>query len=262
MTTQEINEYINEGKLPPVSKRFEIKNLINKYPYFQEGIFIYLKILYLAKDKTFRSELKRLSIFVSDKKALFYYVLSNEYQKFFEQKGTQKEINKSRTDILLNAFFETTNDLEVDLQIDRSINGAGGMVHSDYFSFVENQDEVSPTDTETESKPMKFQNIIDDFINRAEENYNIKITPVDKPDNAKEEKVERKIKTEEEMSEELQDDFFFTETLANIYIKQQKYERAYEIIKRLSLNYPEKNIYFANQISFLEKLIVNQKHKK
>ena len=60
---------------------------------------------------------------------------------------------------------------------------------------------------------------------------------------------------------ELDDDIFFTQTLANIYIKQKKYNRAYEIIKRLSLNYPEKNTYFADQLSFLEKLIKNSNKK-
>jgi tetratricopeptide (TPR) repeat protein len=47
----------------------------------------------------------------------------------------------------------------------------------------------------------------------------------------------------------------FTETLANIYIKQGKYEKALEIIKRLCLEYPNKNRYFADQIRFLEKII-------
>ncbi|MDR0976793.1 MAG: tetratricopeptide repeat protein, partial [Prevotellaceae bacterium] len=50
-------------------------------------------------------------------------------------------------------------------------------------------------------------------------------------------------------------------TLAKIYIKQQRYEKALEIIKKLSLNYPNKNSYFADQIRFLEKLIINAKSK-
>mgnify|MGYP006910457241 FL=1 len=36
--------------------------------------------------------------------------------------------------------------------------------------------------------------------------------------------------------------------------------KALEIIKKLSLNYP-KNAYFADQIRFLEKLIINAKSK-
>ncbi len=54
----------------------------------------------------------------------------------------------------------------------------------------------------------------------------------------------------------------FTETLAKIYIKQGKFEHAIEIIRRLSLKYPKKNRYFADQIRFLEKLIANQQAMK
>ena len=61
-------------------------------------------------------------------------------------------------------------------------------------------------------------------------------------------------------NEEL-DDSCFTETLAKIYIKQRRYGKALEIIKKLSLNYPKKNAYFADQIRFLEKLIINAKSK-
>ena len=58
------------------------------------------------------------------------------------------------------------------------------------------------------------------------------------------------------------DEGFFTETLARIYIKQGQYSKALEIIKRLNLNFPKKNVYFADQIRFLEKLIINNKYKK
>lgn len=57
------------------------------------------------------------------------------------------------------------------------------------------------------------------------------------------------------------DDSCFTETLAKIYVKQHRYDKALEIIKKLSLNYPKKNAYFADQIRFLEKLIINAKSK-
>jgi predicted Zn-dependent protease len=49
-----------------------------------------------------------------------------------------------------------------------------------------------------------------------------------------------------------------TEAMARIYIKQGKYDKAIEIIQRISLKYPKKNRYFADQIRFLEKLIINQ----
>ena len=64
-----------------------------------------------------------------------------------------------------------------------------------------------------------------------------------------------------QMKEEEEDDSCFTETLAKIYVKQQRYSKALEIIKKLSLKYPKKNAYFADQIRFLEKLIINANSK-
>ncbi|MFC2711090.1 MAG: tetratricopeptide repeat protein, partial [Hoylesella oralis] len=39
------------------------------------------------------------------------------------------------------------------------------------------------------------------------------------------------------------------------------YSKALEIIQQLNLNYPKKNAYFADQMRFLEKLILNNKNK-
>ena len=56
------------------------------------------------------------------------------------------------------------------------------------------------------------------------------------------------------------DDAYFTETLARIYLKQRRYDKALEIIRSLYLNFPNKSIYFADQIRYLEKLVrINQK---
>ena len=58
------------------------------------------------------------------------------------------------------------------------------------------------------------------------------------------------------------EDALLGESLAKIYIKQHRYERAYEIISRLNLNYPEKSVYFADQLRFLRKLIINSQHSQ
>ncbi|MGM9850758.1 MAG: hypothetical protein ACI306_01270 [Muribaculaceae bacterium] len=57
------------------------------------------------------------------------------------------------------------------------------------------------------------------------------------------------------------DDSLLSESLAKIFIKQGRYERAFEIISALSLNYPKKSIYFADQLRFLQKLIKIQQFK-
>ena len=48
-----------------------------------------------------------------------------------------------------------------------------------------------------------------------------------------------------------------SESLAKIYIKQGRYNKAYEIILHLYLNNPKKSIYFADQLRFLRKLMLN-----
>ena len=54
------------------------------------------------------------------------------------------------------------------------------------------------------------------------------------------------------------DDSMLSESLAKMYIARHKYLKALEIIEQLSLNYPEKSIYFADQIRFLKKLVLNE----
>ncbi|MDR0833480.1 MAG: hypothetical protein LBN93_04745 [Candidatus Symbiothrix sp.] len=63
----------------------------------------------------------------------------------------------------------------------------------------------------------------------------------------------------ENADESVDTESFFSETLAKIYIKQKKYDKALEIIYKLNLHYPEKSRYFADQMRFLEKLINNSK---
>ena len=54
-----------------------------------------------------------------------------------------------------------------------------------------------------------------------------------------------------------------SESLAKIYIKQGRYDKAYEIIYQLSLNFPKKSIYFADQLRFLKKaMLIAEANKK
>ena len=55
------------------------------------------------------------------------------------------------------------------------------------------------------------------------------------------------------------DDSLLSESLAKIFIKQGRYQRAYEIISGLNLKFPKKSAYFADQLRFLQKLIINQR---
>ena len=53
-----------------------------------------------------------------------------------------------------------------------------------------------------------------------------------------------------------------SESLAKIYIRRQRYDKAFEIIHNLSLKNPKKSVYFADQLRFLRKLMLNSQFKK
>jgi hypothetical protein len=75
------------------------------------------------------------------------------------------------------------------------------------------------------------------------------------------ESIPAETRTAEAGVEKIRDSAFLTESLAKIYIKQHKYSQALSIIRDLSLKYPEKNVYFADQIRFLEKIIAYKTNK-
>ena len=110
---------------------------------------------------------------------------------------------------------------------------------------------------EEEEVRLQHHDLIDSFIKNEEQrtpgsglNLDMETTGAPVPGNLAE--------LEENQHKPL-DDSYFTETLAHIYVKQKRYEKALQIIKNLNLQYPEKNVYFAAQIRFLEKLIINTK---
>ncbi|MBB4037767.1 hypothetical protein GGR21_003688 [Dysgonomonas hofstadii] len=258
MDIQRIYQFAGKQSIPESSEIEELKGLIDKYPYFQTAIFAYLKAIYISENDSFEEELRAQSIFINDRRALFYYIFSEEYDLFFENTG-KKELPEDKTSVLLDAFFQSKGEAYAETGLEYSIIHSS-LATTDYFSYLQSSpqeetgNEVSGKDPVQSS--LKHQDIIDSFINKTEtegeiriqfDTNTVNIPPVEQETN--------------ENGDELNEDVFFTETLAKIYIRQKKYEKAYKIIKHLSLNYPKKNIYFADQLSFLEKLIINSKYK-
>jgi tetratricopeptide (TPR) repeat protein len=119
----------------------------------------------------------------------------------------------------------------------------------DYVAYLLETEADDQQAEETAAPEMKGQSLIDHFIDHEGGKIQLSENPEFKPEN------EVLLKDDENDA----DEGYFTETLAKIYIKQGRYTKALEIIQRLNLNYPKKNAYFADQIRFLEKLILNSK---
>ena len=111
-----------------------------------------------------------------------------------------------------------------------------------FLDWLDHTNEDEKTLIKEPSETQDKWEIIDSFIDT-----NPKISTPDKK--ASEEKSVDLAAQQEFVKEEL-----MTETLAKILVKQNKYTKALQAYKILSLKYPEKNSFFANRIDEIKRL--------
>jgi hypothetical protein len=153
----------------------------------------------------------------------------------------------SRTIDLIDNFLDSTPQAEEETSDKNKRKSTPADAAVDYVAYLlacEGDDKINePKDT----PQMKGQDLIDTFL--EQEKGRIMIDLPEEPS------------SDDHDHEEEGEEEYFTETLARIYIKQGRYQRALDIITRLSERYPKKNAYFTDQIRFLEKLIINSNNK-
>ncbi len=237
-------EQLTEDTLP------QLKLIVEEFPYFSIARLLYLENLAKLNDICFGSELKKMAIFVPDRRKLFLLIEGEHYDLHSTSVGEKEETGKSDTFSLIDAFLsnhEQSSEKEEPLLFEPS-------VPADYFHW--SLSEVRTNTDEAPNIPLQHQDLIDSFIEKE-----CQRKPMNMPEEGSlaEEPVEPILPEVDVESHKPLNDSYFTETLAHIYIKQKRYEKALLIIKNLNLKNPEKNAYFADQIRFMEKLIINTK---
>ena len=250
----DIKELIQHPEQLDRDTLYELRSIIALYPYFQTARLLMLQNLYLLHDPTFDEELRRSAIYITDRRVLFQMIEGSHYKltaKNQSSQNTQSAQNTpSRTLTLIDTFLDSIpkeDESTEDKSRNRKPTPADAAV--DYVAYLLESEGYNSQ--EPDIPEMKGQNLIDSFINNDKGRIVLPEEPVAEP------KVEEVTENEENVT----DEGYFTETLARIYIKQGRYSKALEIIRRLSLVYPKKNAYFADQIRFLEKLIINNNKK-
>ena len=250
---ERISDLINHPERLDRDTLYELRSLVALYPYYQTVRLLMLQNLYLLHDPTFDEELRRAAIYITDRKMLFNLVEAPHYQlrkvtSIPESQPVAAEDTQNRTISLIDNFLESIpKDEEKPATPKRKPTPADAAV--DYVAYLlETEGEES---AEEEIPEMRGQALIDSFINSDKRKFQLNEDPV-QPSIPEPAPVEEPEGIEEE---------YFTETLARIYIKQGRYSKALEIIQRLSLQVPKKNAYFADQIRFLEKVIINNNKK-
>ena len=256
-----ITELIQHPEMMDRDTLYELRSTLALYPYFQTARLLMLQNLFILHDPSFDEELRRAAIYITDRKVLFRLVEAAHYRvrkdradqkPQSDNKGKETASAANRTISLIDNFLDTIPaDPAPKEKRRRQPTPADATI--DYVAYLIETDTIADDRPETEQKPLlKGQNLIDNFI----ENDRGKIVLSDTVE------FTPQLDTTNGGNDGKQaDEGYFTETLARIYIKQGRYSKALEIIQRLSLIYPKKNAYFADQIRFLQKLILNNNKK-
>ncbi|MDD3079990.1 MAG: hypothetical protein PHH37_12940 [Paludibacter sp.] len=199
----------------------DIKEMIEYYPYFAFPRILLAKVANDSGDIHAKKYLKQSVLYASDKRQLYYFLHP-------EKKLSNEPLNFERTPRYSGNYFDLIDAVEAE----------GGDPEKSLKNLAERLKSartlLKNTDKKETSEPDKDKNEIAP-----------KSVRIPTPDyfSALNDKKEEFYEISEDNVKKL--------------IKEKKYERAIEILRKLILTNPKKSIYFADQIRFLEKILVN-----
>jgi|TARA_R110002124_G_scaffold101230_4_gene248693 hypothetical protein len=236
MNTNSFTEILKKPQKITPKNTEVIKTIIQEYPYFQAARAIYLKGLKNKDSFKYNAELKITAAHTTDRTVLFDFITS--YKFIEERKLKSKEVHQQ---ISKKIILEKPVKYEKELEVGKPISFTKSETHS-FNEWLQLASQKKIERNPTQKKTLDKTEIIDKFIKQ-----NPKISKISKSEEKKETILEQK-----------QDSYLMTETLAKVYLEQNKYENAIKAYEILSLKYPEKSGFFADQI---KRIRILQKNK-
>ncbi len=285
-TQRHLSDLISPKGLVSATAMPDLKSLVERYPYFHLARLTLLRLLYQQRDPEFNNELRRAALYLPSRETIFNSLEAEKLKprvvedvpmfggaiisrKPNERLGTLVvEPEDNRTESLIDSFLNSISSQNAPANERPVAPQRRGRADAsvDYISYML-QEEADTTPVVEEQKV-----VVSEEQDVPDETKTADVAAGGTSDLITkfiEKQGDRRIKLKDKKDGELQKPVLevensqqkgaFTETLARIYIKQGKFEHAIEIIQRLSLKYPKKNRYFADQIRFLEKIIANNK---
>ncbi len=242
----------------------ELKSIIGEFPYFQTARAFYLKGLKNSDSFKYNNELKITAAYTTDRTILFNYISSDSFNT--KKADIHQQISKKISEVkivdkpikAINAAIEKISELtnptekikniEDKLEIGKPISFSSLENHSfnEWLQLSNKKPIARPINRKTEITAVKKSPTKEDLIDSFIEN-NPKIKPL-----AKDKTIAVPI------AKNKQDNTLMTETLAKVYLEQKKYENAIQAYRILSLKYPEKSGFFADQIKRVQILQKNK----
>lgn len=272
MNTQDLKQWMVDPSRLNRENMLDLKSTLEAFPCFSIARVLYLKSLLNLNDVKLPAEMVRTAISIPDRRRLFFFMEGKKMPEYRIQppSGLLETGSFSVIDRYLKSADPSPAESSVLAPEAQAVQPEAPkpaaqrkpMLESDAALMDYSRYLLNKPEAEQPVVPMEGQDLIDRFLE-----VNTMNEPVIKP-RPVEVHLESDISriSQESVQSMLDDPDFhlpedsFTETLARIYLKQKRYDRAVEIFRSLCLKYPEKSSYFADQIRFLEKLIANLKH--
>ena len=289
MQLQELTSILQRPETLQAEQIVALKSLVDEYSYFQPARALYLKALKNKNSYKYNNALKVTAAHSSDRSVLFDFITSDvfnqnkisqqikqnsEYIKAIEVDGIDDiSINRSVTiDDALKQQVEATKGVldpnlfeekESEKQNIPSFEISGKITNLDPIEEklqIGKPLEFSASETHSFSEWLKITSFkpIDRNQDQIKKQVPLsnKLEAIDKfiTENPKIKPTVNTPKPKLINNEESTDDSLMTETLARIYLEQKNYDKAIQSYRILSLKYPEKSSFFANQIKAIKEL--------
>ena len=234
----------------------QLKSIVEEYPYFQAARALYLKGLKNQDSFKYNNELKITAANTTDRTVLFNFITNNNFNnkkgdihlEISKKKSEKKIISETSETFFppsenLSEMAKTITRIQETLEIGKPLSFSSTENHSfnQWLQLSDKKPIVRKIEPQIE-KPIENEDLINKFI---ENNPKIKRLAKDK-------------KITVPIAANTQDTALMTETLAKVYLEQKKYENAIQAYRILSLKYPEKSGFFADQIKRIQILQKNK----
>jgi tetratricopeptide (TPR) repeat protein len=279
MNTTDFTYLLNKPEAVNQKQSEALEKVLTEFPYFQSARAIQLKGLYNQDSYKYNTALKSTAAHTTDRTVLFDFITSNTFiavQKGLYDKKVAELLNIGVVDheILQSEIDRESKTNTLEESIRTSIKEASEIEQTPItvaeklaigkpldFSIHEKHSfqewlqlsRIQPINREKETKvgsenpildtdKRKKAEIIDKFIESSP-----KIPPIRQEDK----------KANKQEPNQTDPNYLMTETLARVYLEQKKYQRAIQAYEILILKYPEKSSFFADRISDIQILQLN-----
>jgi hypothetical protein len=293
MNTSDFTSLLQDPQHISTEQTNAVESVIEEFPYFQSARALYLKGLKNEESFKYNQELKKTAAYTTDRSILFDFITSEEFSQNKTAQSAKDNIQYLK-DITVNDLedISVNKSVIIDEALRQHIKDTEPILDPELFnvkvkdSVIESpigdsstEDQKTPEEMLEIGKPLSFdKNEVHSFsewlkltrfkpIEREKETDRDGEAFVD-PKAKKFELIDKfisanpKIKPPEgatslyDMSKAqmLKPETLMTETLARIYVEQKNYSSAIQSYKILSLKYPEKSGFFADQIKAIKEL--------